>query len=126
MFGGLVVVARTFPDFGRSGPLKLIALAGFYSYTIYLAHSVIYELPGMTAMRLFVLPYFGETGDRVLFFSLSIVLGVVISHAIERPFLRLRPKWLPSYTGSRSNVPESRTPVLAPQQLSFGETGARQ
>ena len=127
MFGGLVVVARTYPDLGRSGPLKLIAIAGVYSYTIYLAHSVIYELPGMTAVRLFVLPYFGETGDRILFFSLSIVLGVAISHAVERPFLRLRAKWLPSHAGSRSEVPDGRTPVLVPQQqLSFGETGARQ
>ena len=97
MFGGLVVVARAYPEFGRSGPQKLIALAGVYSYTIYLAHSVLYELPGMMTVRRMVFPYFGNTGDRVLFFGLSILLGVVISHLIERPFLRLRAKWLPSH-----------------------------
>lgn len=125
MFGGLVVVARTYPEFGRSGPLKLIALAGVYSYTIYLAHSVIYELPGMAAVRRFVFPYFGETGDRVLFFGLSILLGVAISHIIERPFLRLRAKWLPSHIGERSVSRDIGTPVLAPAQISFGESGAR-
>ena len=126
MFGGLVVVARAYPDFGRSGPLKLIALAGVYSYTIYLAHSVLFELPGMTAFRRSIFPYFGYTGDRILFFGLSVVLGVVISHVIERPFLRLRARWLPSHDQRGSVFDVSRPPTLAPQQISFGETGARQ
>ena len=126
MFGGLVVVARAYPEFGSSGPQRIIALAGVYSYTIYLAHSVLYEIPGMTSVRLSIFPYFGDTGDRVLFFSLSIVLGVVISHAIERPFLRMRARWLPSHDSRRSIPEETRPATLAPQQLSFGDTGARQ
>ena len=136
MFGGLVVVARAFPDFGSSGPQKLIALAGVYSYTIYLAHSVLYELPGMTSVRRFVFPYLGDTGDRVLFFGLSIVLGVVISHVIERPFLRLRATWLPSHDAalrtsafSAVNGPSNAEKAelrRGPRRLNFGDTGARQ
>lgn len=126
VFGGLVVAARAYPEFGRSGPQKLLALAGVYSYTIYLAHSVIYELPGMLAVRRMMYPYFGTTGDRVLFFGLSVVLGVVLSHLIERPFLRLRAKWLPSHTERSPVVHDTRPATLAPQQLSFGEVGARQ
>lgn len=126
MFGGLVVLAMAYPNFGRSGPQRLIALAGIYSYTIYLAHSVIYASPGMTGIRLFVFPYFGYTGDRILFFVSSVVLGVVISHVIERPFLRLRAKWLPSHDQQGSVLEVTRPATLAPQQMSFGETGARQ
>ena len=96
MFGGLVVTARAFPGFGSSGPQKFIAIVGVYSYTIYLAHSVIYELPGMTAARESVITQFGYLGDRVMFFTLSMVLGVLISHAVERPFLRLRARWFPA------------------------------
>ena len=119
VFGGLVVAARAYPEFGRSGPQRLIALAGVYSYTIYLAHSVIYELPGMLSVRRMMFPYFGSTGDRVLFFALSIVLGVVLSHLIERPFLRLRAKWLPSHAERGSIVHETRPATLAPAAVEF-------
>lgn len=100
VFGGLVIVARTHPAFGSAGPMKLIAIVGVYSYTVYLAHSVIYELPGVEHVRLFVISYFGNVGDRVLFFVGSIILGALISHLIERPFLKLRAKWLPSRSGT--------------------------
>lgn len=95
VFGGFVVAARAYPDVGKSGPLRLLALMGVYSYTIYLAHSVIYELPGIRGARLQVILLLGRSGDRILFFVLSILLGVLLSHCIERPFLRLREKWLP-------------------------------
>lgn len=88
--------------------------------------SVLYELPGMASLRLFVFSHLGDTGDRFLFFGLSILLGVVISHVIERPFLRLRAKWLPSHAESPSTFDDSRPAKLIAQQLSFGDTGARQ
>lgn len=96
MFGGLVVAARMHPNFGRSGPQRLLAWMGIYSYTIYLAHSVIYELPGMSVFRSIVISRAGAAGDQLLFLGLSIVLGVIISHLVERPFLRLRAKWVPA------------------------------
>jgi peptidoglycan/LPS O-acetylase OafA/YrhL len=42
-----------------------------------------------------IISKFGIAGDQLTFFVASIVLGVIISHLIERPFLRLRAKWLP-------------------------------
>src|SRR5688572_11092232 len=95
MFGGLVVVARVHPNFGSSGPQRLLAWMGVYSYTIYLAHSVIYQLPGSSELRSMVISRFGSLGDQLLFLGVSIALGVVISHLVERPFLRLRAKWFP-------------------------------
>jgi peptidoglycan/LPS O-acetylase OafA/YrhL len=95
MFGGLVVAARVHPSFGSSGPQRLLSWMGIYSYTIYLAHSVVYELPGSANVRLAIISKFGIAGDQLTFFVASIVLGVIISHLIERPFLRLRAKWLP-------------------------------
>ena len=40
---------------------------GIYSYTIYLAHSVIYELPGVSSLRLMAISRFGSAGDQLLF-----------------------------------------------------------
>lgn len=96
MFGGLVVAARVHPNFGSSGPQRVLAWMGVYSYTIYLAHSVIYQLPGSSELRSMVISRFGSLGDQLLFLGVSIVLGVAISHLVERPFLRLRAKWFPA------------------------------
>ena len=96
MFGGLVVAARMHPNFGSSGPQRLLAWMGIYSYTIYLAHSVIYELPGISTLRLMTISRLGSMGDQLLFLGLSVGLGVLLSHAIERPFLQLRAKWFPA------------------------------
>lgn len=95
-FGGLVIAASSYPRFGSAGPQKLIATVGVYSYTIYLAHSVITELPGAGGVRRFVFANFGDAGDRIVIFAGALVLGILISHLIERPFLRLRSRLVPS------------------------------
>lgn len=119
VFGGLVVAARAYPDVGKSGPLRLVALMGVYSYTIYLAHSVIYELPGIRGVRLQFILLFGRSGDRILFLALSILLGVLLSHSVERPFLRLREKWFPRSSvkaapAGSSELPSIPIPVQVP------------
>lgn len=110
MFGGLVLAARVHPNFGSSGPPRLLEWMGIYSYTIYLAHSVIYELPGSSTLRLAVISRFGKAGDQLFFLASSVLLGVIISHLIERPFLRLRAKWLPS--SPRSAPAEEQTHII--------------
>ena len=95
LFGGLVLAARVHPHFGNSGPQRLLSWMGIYSYTIYLAHSVVYELPGSSNLRAMIIAKFGTAGDQLAFVGASILLGVIISHLVERPFLRLRAKWLP-------------------------------
>jgi peptidoglycan/LPS O-acetylase OafA/YrhL len=118
MFGGFVVAARMHPTFGSSGPQRLLAWMGIYSYTIYLAHSVLYELPGISTLRLMAISRLGSAGDQLLFFALSILLGVVISHAIERPFLRLRAKWFPATPTSAP--PKDHTHVILVDPLPSG------
>ena len=118
MFGGLVIAARMHPTFGSSGPQRLLAWMGIYSYTIYLAHSVIYELPGIATLRLMAISRLGSAGDQLLFLALSIALGVLISHAIERPFLRLRAKWFPATPGSAP--PKDHTHVILVDPLPSG------
>lgn len=87
VYGGMVALARAYPHFGEKWPWRGVAHLGVYSYTIYLAHSVINTIPGYGWLRESV----GKGWpDRVLFFAASILLGVVISHAVERPFLGLR------------------------------------
>lgn len=110
LFGGWVVAARVHPEFGKTGPQRLLAWMGVYSYTIYLAHSVVYELPGSQSLRLMFVSQFGAGADRVLFLVSSILLGVFISHAVERPFLRLRAKWLPIIP--KSAPPEDHTHLV--------------
>ncbi len=95
-YGGLVVAAGAHPDFGsRWKVTRALAWMGVYSYTIYLAHSVV--------RRLLFVSVFTERlvrenvwADRVLFWALSIAGGVALSHAVERPFLRLRTRLYPS------------------------------
>jgi peptidoglycan/LPS O-acetylase OafA/YrhL len=95
-YGGLVAAAGTHPNFGsRLTVTRALAWLGVYSYTIYLAHSVV--------RRLLFVSVFTERlvrgnvwADRVMFWTLSIAGGVALSHAVERPFLRLRSRLFPS------------------------------
>jgi peptidoglycan/LPS O-acetylase OafA/YrhL len=130
-FGGLVFLAGANPDFGRggAGPLTLLARglawSGVYSYTIYLAHSVVNSVYAHGVIK--------ETGpaDAISFLVLSIAGGVVASHVVERPFLRCRERWVPSRRPAalahpsrkvlvafeRSEGPCGDHPVLLPERL---------
>ena len=101
-FGGAIVVAAAHPGAGAHNALaRAVAWLGVYSYTIYLAHSVVFRLPGVSHIPGVVREYLVDTPwvDRLMFWALSIVVGYVASHAVERPFLALRSKWLPSSRG---------------------------
>lgn len=111
-FAALIATARAHPSAGGTGPLRLLNLIGVYSYTIYLAHSVIYELPGALQLRTWALSGFGGTGDRIIFVTLSLLAGVLVSHAIERPFLRYRSRWIPGHPTHSGRQSESCTPAL--------------
>ncbi|QDV38945.1 Acyltransferase family protein [Tautonia plasticadhaerens] len=98
--GGLVVLAASRPDFGLEGPRPLrwsaraLALLGVYSYTIYLGHSALEWLRREVIERLPSPP--PPWLDQIAFLALSVVAGVALSHAVERPFLRLRERLVPS------------------------------
>jgi peptidoglycan/LPS O-acetylase OafA/YrhL len=103
-FGGVVLTAIARPNFGRHGVAAIVgrplAWIGIYSYTIYLAHSVVLHYPGMASLRARCMAMFGGTGslggqwfDRLLFWCLSILGGILLSHLVERPALRMRQRW---------------------------------
>lgn len=98
-FGALVALARLNPDWGTRGPLWLrapaaaFAFIGVYSYTIYLAHGVVFNLP-------YVVDTLGLVDHPAwapgLFVLGSIAGGILLSHVVERPFLALRDRFVPS------------------------------
>jgi peptidoglycan/LPS O-acetylase OafA/YrhL len=109
-FGLVVASASRNPGFGFDTPLlgrafyRPLAWLGVYSYTVYLAHSVLFGIPGVQTARLRTLhllePMVGPAAtlwlDRGAFLFASIAGGVLLSHLVERPFLRLRERVLPS------------------------------
>jgi peptidoglycan/LPS O-acetylase OafA/YrhL len=97
-FGGAVVCAGAYPSAGVRNPVaRALAWMGVYSYTIYLCHSVVMRFPGADRLPMFIRNHGLDSPwvDRVTFWILSIGAGYLASHAIERPFLALRSKWLP-------------------------------
>lgn len=128
-FAFAVLSASLHSDFGRysrgvSGWLmRGIAKVGIYSYTIYLAHAVIFGIPGVETMRQRLLAWllhgFTETTvlwvDRSIYWIAAIALGVALSHAVERPFLRLRERIAPSRSksGLATMVSDSRHGEIA-------------
>ncbi len=82
--------------------LNGLAWVGEFSYTIYIAHSILFMIPGVERVRQFGLGVLSPLGnecclwaDRVGFWLASIALGVLLSFLIERPFLRLRSRFVP-------------------------------
>ena len=110
-FSWLVLAAGLFPETGKTGwkiisiPCKALAWIGIYSYTVYLAHSIIFSLPGTDWSRRTVISFLANYVndisllliDASCFWLLSILLGLLLSKMIELPFLKLRSKIVPSH-----------------------------
>ncbi len=76
---------------------KASARIGFYSYSIYLWHTVIVILfknhPGLSAIKFW------------LYVATTIVTGIAMAHLVEMPYLALREKLFPAcHDGSRPSV----------------------
>ena len=109
-FGGLVLYGACHPELGTSGPKAFLALIrgcaalGRHSYSIYLAHSVLFAIPGMDYLRRQTLrmldPHFASGfvvwSDRAFYLLGSIVGGVLLWHLVERPAQRWRPREVPA------------------------------
>jgi len=68
--------------------ISLLTLIGRHSYSIYLWH---------IACRNFMNDHlhYGANLNSLLFFILSISIGIILSLIIERPFLKLRDRYVP-------------------------------
>jgi peptidoglycan/LPS O-acetylase OafA/YrhL len=99
-FGAILLVAVFWPGAGPRPlrrPAALLAVIGFYSYSIYLWHlaakSWVLTLVRVTVGDGRPLPYLAELGIYVLG---SVVVGIVLAKLIEAPFLRWRDRLIPS------------------------------
>lgn len=101
----LLLLYRRRPTHTR--PYRLVALSGIYSYGIYLWH-VSVERPVNWAVA-HVPHQLAIITSTFLPYLLAIPLGIIATKAIEFPFLRLRPRLVPSRT------PEPQIPEPAAQ-----------
>lgn len=98
-FGGVLLLALYGPwETARGWRGKLVdalAWVGSYSYGIYLWHMFMrtYVLMALTAVLRRPLPY---GVGLALYLAGCVVLGVVMTKLIERPFLALRERWFPA------------------------------
>ncbi|MBX9579220.1 MAG: hypothetical protein K2X87_02840, partial [Gemmataceae bacterium] len=87
---------------------------GVYSYTIYLAQAATLPLvwAGGDVLNRLVARRAGVALDvrGVVFVLLTLAWGVVLSRLVERPFLRLRDRWVPSDRAKPGRVVEARVP----------------
>ena len=89
-FGGVVMVAAAHPGFGeRWAPCRLLAWVGVHSYSIYLVHGAMTELPGYSAL-MGATGALGIPGKRALFLLTAIAGGVAVARFVERPAMRWR------------------------------------
>ena len=99
-YGILVTVGAEYPGifsvYGTRTLARSLRFLGRYSYTIYLAHSVVFELSGATPIMSFVHRMGGAWAQPVAFFIVSIAAGIVLSRFVELPILTLRDKWIPA------------------------------
>jgi peptidoglycan/LPS O-acetylase OafA/YrhL len=82
--------------FVRSRALNALRVLGVYSYTIYLAQVVALIVAKAAEYGLNHIGLAGGAMKPLIFIATSILLGVLSSYAVERPFLRWRSHVLPS------------------------------
>jgi peptidoglycan/LPS O-acetylase OafA/YrhL len=92
---GMLMVGALLCDGRRSRVVRSIAVAGPYSYSIYLWHMPVLAvvLPWIDGVVGRPLPYLVSFA---LFMAGSLSVGVVMSKLVEVPALRLRDRWHPS------------------------------
>jgi len=99
-YGILVAVGAEFPGMfsvrGARTLARCFRFLGRYSYTIYLAHSVIFEISGATPIMSFVQRMGGAWAQAAFFFAASITAGVVLSRLVELPILAFRDRIIPA------------------------------
>jgi peptidoglycan/LPS O-acetylase OafA/YrhL len=99
-YGILVTVGAEYPSIfsvpGARTVARCLRFLGRYSYTIYLAHSVIFEISGATPMMSFVDRMGGPWAQAAVFFIASITAGLVLSRLVELPILAFRDRWIPA------------------------------
>jgi peptidoglycan/LPS O-acetylase OafA/YrhL len=117
-FAWLVVVASARPAWGRDGWTGAIgrplAALGVYSYTVYIAHGCLLRWPGADTFWRALEATAGVWGMRAVYLAAAVAAGVALSHAVERPMLAARARWVPSGRRRAVEVAPASVAVLEP------------
>ena len=90
-FGGVVLLAATARGAGGKWLAgRLLAAVGTYSYTIYLAHGAMVDLPRYQSLIRWAEAHGGVAGARLAFVLMAVGGGLLLSWLVEQPALRLR------------------------------------
>jgi peptidoglycan/LPS O-acetylase OafA/YrhL len=101
----VLIAAATVSQLGKNagqpvrGVARLLNWCGQYSYTIYVFQVVCFSFlrrEGILARKLGAWTGHRDLMHGFVFFTAAIFGGVVVSHLVERPFLKLRDKYWPS------------------------------
>ena len=106
-FGAIILVATCHDKtLSRHAFFRFLSRLGTDSYSIYLWH--------MLAKR--IISYYRKSGHPIpylvefaAFTVLSVVIGVVMARAIERPMLNLRERFFPALSNQRANPYQQKT-----------------
>lgn len=94
---------------------KPLSILGQYSYNIYLWHFPLYYYSKDLIRVLHINPQTlsGYLSYIALYFIIGIGAGILFTHLVEKPFLRLRDSRIPSLTGPVLRSLEESSPSLA-------------
>ncbi|QDU63065.1 O-acetyltransferase OatA [Planctomycetes bacterium Pan216] len=108
---GLILMALVTNGISSMLPMRSLGYVGKHSYSIYLWHLPVIEWIVRPSRLLWEMPPL----ETMLFVTVvSIAIGILASHLVETPVLRLRDKFIPSGTIRLKPLTVTLTPAMLP------------
>ena len=96
-----------------------VRILGIYSYTIYITHYCFDHIVSHDTLRDILTTRYSltvlhaQTSVNVIYLCFGILSGILLSHVVERPVLRLRERYFPSRSKNAIQNPSSLLVRLA-------------
>jgi peptidoglycan/LPS O-acetylase OafA/YrhL len=96
--------------------VQSLRILGIYSYTIYITHYCFGNIVSTDTLRDFLTTHYSlsvfhaQTSVDIIYLCFGISSGILLSHVVERPILRLRERYFPSR--SRNAIQDSSALVV--------------